>query len=267
MEATTGLGAVLLNAGAIRRIGPNRMWVELARRWAARGVPSLRLDLEGLGDSDGDDARFSDVAELYIPQLVDQVQTAIDVVEAQGVAQRFVLVGLCSGAYWSFHGALRDERVAAAFMLNPRTLFWDASQETVRYLRRGLFQTASWRMVLRGEVARSREGGVIREAPRSLLRRALSRVQGLGDGDQTDLVFDLLRDSGKQLLFAFSENEPLHQELERQGRLPRNERWPNMKLELIPGRDRTLRPHYSQERAHEALDMALDRELSRSPAA
>jgi alpha-beta hydrolase superfamily lysophospholipase len=267
MEATTGLGAVLLNAGAIRRIGPNRMWVELARRWAARGVPSLRLDLEGLGDSDGDDGRFSDVAELYIPQLVDQVQTAIDVVEAQGVAQRFVLVGLCSGAYWSFHGALRDERVAAAFMLNPRTLFWDASQETVRYLRGGLFQTASWRMVLRGEVARSRVGGVIREAPRSLLRRALSRVQGLGDGDQTDLVFDLLRDSGKQLLFAFSENEPLHQELERQWRLPRNERWPNIKLELIPGRDRTLRPHYSQERAHEALDMALDRELSRSPAA
>jgi hypothetical protein len=75
---TTDLGAVLLNAGAIRRVGPNRMWVELARRWAARGVPSLRLDLEGLGDSDGDDSRFADVAELYIPQLVDQVQTAID---------------------------------------------------------------------------------------------------------------------------------------------------------------------------------------------
>jgi hypothetical protein len=39
-----------------------------------------------------------------------------------------------------------------------------------------------------------------------------------------------------------------------------------MRLELIPGRDRTLRPHYSQERAHEALDRALDRELSRTPA-
>jgi alpha-beta hydrolase superfamily lysophospholipase len=263
MEETTDLGAVLLNAGAIRRIGPNRMWVELARRWAARGVPSLRLDLEGLGDSDGDDTRFADVAELYIPQLVDQVQTAIDVVEAHGIAQRFVLVGLCSGAYWSFHGALRDERVDAAFMLNPRTLFWDESQETVRYLRRGLFQPASWRMVLRGDVQRSRVGNVIREAPRSLLRRAVARVQALGDSDQVDLVLDLLRDSGKQLLFVFSENEPLHEELERQGRLPGNERWPNIKLELLPGRDHTLRPHYSQERAHEALDRALDRALAR----
>ena len=42
-----------------------------------------------------------------------------------------------------------------------------------------------------------------------------------------------------------------------------NERWPNVKLELIPGRDHTLRPLYSQERAHEALDRALDRELAR----
>jgi hypothetical protein len=118
-------------------------------------------------------------------------------------------------------------------------------------------------MVLRGDVQRSRVGSVLRGAPRSLLRRAAARVQAIGDSDQLDLVLDLLRDGGKQLVFLFSEKEPLYEELERQGRLPRNERWPNVKLELIPGRDHTLRPHYSQERAHEALDRALDRELAR----
>jgi alpha-beta hydrolase superfamily lysophospholipase len=265
-SASSNLGAVLLNAGAIRRIGPNRMWVEMARNWAARGVPSLRLDLEGLGDSDGDDTRFADVAELYIPQLVDQVQIAMDVLEAQGTAQRFVLVGLCSGAYWSFHAAARDERVAAAFMLNPRTLFWDAAQETVRYLRRGLLKPASWRMVAKGEVAPSRVAEVIRRTPGSVFKRGIGRMRRRGTADQLDLVLDVLRDDGKQLLFLFSENEPLHEELERQGRLPRNERWPNIKLELIPGRDHTLRPLYSQERAHEALDRALDRELARRSA-
>jgi len=43
------LCAILLNAGAVRRIGHHRMWVEVARRWAARGVPTLRLDVVGVG--------------------------------------------------------------------------------------------------------------------------------------------------------------------------------------------------------------------------
>ena len=33
------VGALFLNAGAVRRIGPNRVWVDTARRWAAQGVP------------------------------------------------------------------------------------------------------------------------------------------------------------------------------------------------------------------------------------
>ena len=42
---------VIFNAGAVHRVGPNRMTVTLARRLAAMGLPSLRFDLEGLGDS------------------------------------------------------------------------------------------------------------------------------------------------------------------------------------------------------------------------
>ena len=44
------LAAIFLNAGAVRRIGPNRLWVEAARRAAAEGLPTLRVDLEGIGD-------------------------------------------------------------------------------------------------------------------------------------------------------------------------------------------------------------------------
>ena len=51
---------VLLNAGIVHRVGPNRMHVLLARALAAAGIPSLRFDMSGIGDSPeptgGDDA-------------------------------------------------------------------------------------------------------------------------------------------------------------------------------------------------------------------
>lgn len=141
------LGAILLNPGAHRRIGQNRMWVEVARRWAARGVCTLRLDLEGIGDADGDGERFTDLAAQYDPRLIDQLCAAIDALEIRGLGRRFVLAGLCSGARWSFEAALRDERVVAAFVLNPQSFFWDPSLGTARVLRRGSRSKA-----LRGEV-------------------------------------------------------------------------------------------------------------------
>jgi alpha-beta hydrolase superfamily lysophospholipase len=257
------LGAVLLNAGAIRHVGPNRMWVEIARRWASRGVPTLRLDLEGLGETDGDASRFTDVAELYVPELFEQARAALDLLEARCSQRRFVLTGLCSGAFWAFNGALRDERVSAAFMVNPRTLFWDASLETVRYLRRGLLLPSSWRMILRGEVRLARILAVIRSTPRSLARYLAARRQTRSTGrDELAEALDRLRDAEKHLIFIFSEREPFHEELAHQGRLTQGDRWPNIEVDLIPGRDHTLRPLYSQQRALDELDRALEHELS-----
>ena len=43
---------ILLNSGACRHIGPNRMYVPLARQFAARGWSVLRVDVSGLGDSE-----------------------------------------------------------------------------------------------------------------------------------------------------------------------------------------------------------------------
>ena len=73
---------VMLNAGAIRRIGPNRMWVEAARRWAERGVSSLRLDVEAIGEADGAVSPYADDNALYVDALIPQVQAAIAVLAA-----------------------------------------------------------------------------------------------------------------------------------------------------------------------------------------
>jgi len=42
---------VLLNAGLLHRVGPNRIYVQLARKLAGFGFTVLRFDFSGMGDS------------------------------------------------------------------------------------------------------------------------------------------------------------------------------------------------------------------------
>ncbi len=51
LESGTARALLMLNAGAIRHIGSNRMDVPLARQLAASGLVVLRADLTGIGDS------------------------------------------------------------------------------------------------------------------------------------------------------------------------------------------------------------------------
>ena len=265
--APAPLAAVILNAGAIRHIGPGRMWVEIARRWASRGVATLRLDLEGIGDADGDETRFSRLAELYVPEMVDQVLAALDVLEREAVAQRFVLVGLCSGSFWSFHAALRDRRVTAALMLNPQTLFWDASLETTRALRKAFLHRSSWLRLIRGQVKPARLVRLVRRMPAGaaagVRRVRMRRAARLTDSDPLDLALAQLARDDKRAVFIFSGEEPLRDELLREDRMRQLESEPQVRVEYIPGTDHTLRPPAARAGAHAALDRALERELER----
>src|SRR6202020_1242018 len=71
------LTGLLLNAGPQRRTGPNRMWVQIARSWAAQGVSTLRLDLAGIGDSEGDATVLARVAEFYKDTYAEQACGAL----------------------------------------------------------------------------------------------------------------------------------------------------------------------------------------------
>jgi len=98
--------AILLNAGYLHHVGPNRLNTTLARSLAASGVTSMRLDFSGLGDS-GANHDIHDNAEL----VIHDAKTVMDYCEAHFGANQFVLFGLCSGALDSIHIAQNDERV------------------------------------------------------------------------------------------------------------------------------------------------------------
>ncbi len=262
--ATAPLTAVLLNAGAQRRTGPNRMWVEAARRWAALGVTTLRLDLEGLGDAEGDTTRYSAVAGLYVPELVAQVRAALDALAAESLPATFAVGGLCSGAYWAFHTAVEDPRVTAVLMLNPRVLHWDPGIEEEREAAKAgkALRGESWRRLARGEISLAQipvtAHALARRARAAPARRQVARH---APPDPLPGALTALERRGVQSLLAFSGAEPLHDELTRDGHLARLGEWPSLRLAELPGAVHTLRPLPAQAAAHALLDEALARRL------
>ncbi len=101
------------------RLGPGRLWVQLSRRLAAAGLPSLRLDLGGTGDSPGPILAPDDV---YSYQAVDEVVQAAEAVMG-GDPANVVLVGVCSGGYHSLEAAVRLSP-GGIYGINP-TVFFD----------------------------------------------------------------------------------------------------------------------------------------------
>lgn len=115
-EAVQNGPAVVFYATAFEhRIGPARLWVEMARNLAVHGVSSIRFDRRGVGESgDVDD---EDSPRLY---SVQGDEDAVAAVHAAGTDPKNVVVaGLCSGGVYAGYAAQRTE-VNAAVLINLR---------------------------------------------------------------------------------------------------------------------------------------------------
>ncbi|MDQ6745081.1 MAG: alpha/beta fold hydrolase, partial [Actinomycetota bacterium] len=260
--------AVFLNAGAQRHIGPNRNWVETARRWAARGVCTVRVDLQSIGDSEGEDTERLTEVNLYERDRVEQALAVLEQLRAAQPGRRFVLVGLCSGAYWALHAAMTDSSVAAALLINLYAFTWSATLVAERDRR------AAARALRGGFAERLRSGGFRRELLIRGIRsfkpgraHLLARRNERAQAPQVATTLDHLRDQDTQILFLLGKREPLYGQLEHQGHLSHLDRWPNVTVERIPLQDHIFRALWSQRFVHERLDAALDRLLAQRPVA
>lgn len=172
---------IYLNAGIVHRVGPNRLYVRMARTLAAMGFVVLRFDFSGVGDSQ--------VREDTLPfreSAVSETQEAMDYLKATRGIDRFVLTGICSGARISFRTAGYDPRVVGAVLINPWGHLHDDGDEelslsirnralTRHYWRIAFsssFRAKNWRKALTGRVAyRSIVPAVIGAALRNFLGR------------------------------------------------------------------------------------------------
>jgi len=196
--------ALLTNAGVIPRIGPHRLNVRLARRFAELGIPTLRFDLSGLGDSRRSSSRRS-TAE----QFIADTRCAMDLAQEKFGCDRFFLVGFCSGGDVAQMVAFEDERLRGIVL-------WDSYVYPTRQAK------------LRGWLHRLRRNGV-----RQAVRKALQRVASLGQRrtpgtaeqataavaifgrsampprDEFGARIRTLVDRGVEVMFMYSGGEPL----------------------------------------------------------
>jgi len=119
---------VFLTGRAVRHVGPNRIWVRLARELAAKGYASVRLDGRSVGDSDGEGNGLMPNEEYYQPHIYDDIENVMETAVAQG-AKKFLMTGICSGATASYQIAWRRTDVKAIVLLNLLQLRHDPEDD------------------------------------------------------------------------------------------------------------------------------------------
>jgi predicted alpha/beta hydrolase len=211
---------ILLNAGSIHHVGPHRLYVRLARELASRGHPVLRFDFEGIGDSvlrgPGRENHPYEITAMA------DLQAAITHLRATEGSERFVLVGLCSGAYHVFKAGLELEDVAIEKLIaiNPWYFQWRSGlsldttvnhYESVAAYRSAARDPQRWKRLLRGEVDMKR---LVRVAAAHVAKTAKGRWDDVREtlfpGDGTPLSQDLRRlEKRRRRLHLFqSDGEP-----------------------------------------------------------
>ncbi len=154
---------VLLSPGIKNRVAPHRLYVKLSRHLQGLGYDVFRFDPEGLGDSEGE-CDFKWVADLYgaiqSGCFKEDTLAALDWLEANKGAGKFIVGGLCGGAITGMFAGRDDPRVTGLLSFGIPVVLESSDPKTERFvsegqkdkLRRGylarLFQPRSWLRLL-----------------------------------------------------------------------------------------------------------------------
>lgn len=171
------VGVLIVVGGPQYRVGSHRQFVLLARHFAAAGVPAMRFDYRGMGDSGGAYAGFESL-DADIAAAIDAFRATCPRVE------EIVLWGLCDAASAILFYAHRDPAVRGIVIVNPwvRTVAGGAKAYLKHYYGARILDGSFWRKVLAGEFD-------ARKSLRALLRliaQAGSRASEAGSAAERD---------------------------------------------------------------------------------
>lgn len=140
-------GVLIIVGGPQYRVGSHRQFILLARHLAAQGIPVMRFDFRGMGDSDGDIRTFEHVGE--------DLRAAVEVFFKEcPFLQNIVIWGLCDAASAALFYAHQDKRVSGLVLLNPwvRTEQGIAKAYLKHYYLQRLLAPEFWQKLLIGRL-------------------------------------------------------------------------------------------------------------------
>jgi pimeloyl-ACP methyl ester carboxylesterase len=177
-DTPNGSAILLLNAGLMHRIGPNRIYVKIARQLAKIGFVVLRFDLSGIGDSKvrPDNLPFE-------KSNVDDIRQTMDYLQKTRGINQFLLVGHCAGAFHSLLASLEDTRVIGVGLINleggdQQWGTYDNKRKVSRYYenyygKTALTDGARWKKLLTGKADYS---SIVRNVFRNIIWNKISNI-------------------------------------------------------------------------------------------
>ena len=190
--------ALIVSGGVQTRVGPHRLFTQLAEALGGQGMAALRFDRRGVGDSEGENTGF-------LGSAVD-IAAAASVLRSEGGTD-IVGIGLCDGAAaLALFGAASG--IQRLVLLNPWSFDSDvaempAAAQRDRTLKR-LLDPRNWLRILSGGIdvkgalkTLFSRGGVAESALSARLIAAINAFPGpvlvpLSRGDATAEAFAAL---------------------------------------------------------------------------
>lgn len=228
---------ILLSPGVKMRVGPQRLYLKLTELFLRRGLPVLRFDFHGLGDSEGvlEEEQLRDVYNhIEVGRFVDDTIDAMDWLGAQLGCRQFIASGLCGGAITGLLAGARDERVIGLLGLGITPVLASRSADPGRYMTTGQLDQIGDTYLRKLTDLRAWVRLLTFQSDYRLIGRAISRRLGLAsrvgnggttletssspDADNANPLFPpaffRMTESGRPLLLVFGGSDRLHFEFE-----------------------------------------------------
>jgi len=204
-------GIIILNAGLVHRVGPNRLSVKIASVLGSLGFTTLRFDNSGIGDSS---VRKDNLP--YHKSVILETQEAMDFVHSAKGIEHFILLGICTGATNSYEVARRDPRIQGIILINPAGGFdRSAKAELAHYFgnrkkieaigKDKIFKPKNWWRALTGQINYTNLKGILSFQARNLLfgqKRLLLHTESA-----FNTLFQLIQ-QGVKVQFVISGGDP-----------------------------------------------------------